>query len=85
VYFPCKSHEFFPECLFNHWQGFRCTVSETCKNSDAYSLSDPSRNRIRPDTRLPVKESKNQHDHPAMWNFVHCLDSVVSAADPLRP
>jgi hypothetical protein len=32
-------------------------------------LSDPSRNRIRSDTRLKIKGRKNQYIHPAAWNF----------------
>jgi hypothetical protein len=36
-------------------------------------LSYPSRNRIRPDTQLQIKGHKNQHIHPAAWNFVQWI------------
>jgi hypothetical protein len=39
-------------------------------NFYAHSLSDPSRNRISPDTRLQMKGRINQHTHPAAWNVV---------------
>jgi hypothetical protein len=47
--FPCAAHAFFPERLSNHCLGLRCTSSEFCTKFDAVPLSDPSRNRIRPD------------------------------------
>jgi hypothetical protein len=68
--FPCTAHAFFPERLSNHRQGLRYTFSEICTKFCAVPLSDPSRNRIRPDTRLQLTEVKNQHFHLATWNFV---------------
>jgi hypothetical protein len=41
----------------------------------AHSLSKPLWNCIRTDTRLQIKERKNQHIHPAAWNYVHWLQS----------
>jgi hypothetical protein len=37
------------------------------------SCQNPGRNRVRPDTWLQIKGCKNQHVHPAAWNFVHWL------------
>jgi hypothetical protein len=44
-----------------------CLISaRVCRTTlDAVSLSDPSQNRIRPDTRLQIKGRKNQHVHSA--------------------
>jgi hypothetical protein len=56
--FPCTAHAFLPERLSN-----RCTFSEICTEFDAVPLSAPSRNRIRPDTRLQIKGCKIL-DHP---------------------
>jgi hypothetical protein len=61
--FHCTSHAFFPERLSNHCQGLRRTFSEVCTEFEAVPLSDPSRNRIRPDTRLQINGSNNQHIH----------------------
>jgi hypothetical protein len=41
-------------------------------------LSDPSRNRIKPDTRLQMKGRKSQHVHPTAWNFVNWLQRYAS-------
>jgi hypothetical protein len=49
-----------------------------CTKFDALPLSDPSRNRIKPDTRLQIKGRKNHHVHPAAWNVVHWLPGYVS-------
>jgi hypothetical protein len=53
---PCTAHAFFPERLSNHCQVVRRTSSEIYTKFDAVLLSDPSRNPIRPDTRLLIKE-----------------------------
>jgi hypothetical protein len=52
---PCTAHAFFPESLSHHCQGLRLTFSEISTTFDAVPLSDPSRNRIKPDKRLPIK------------------------------
>jgi hypothetical protein len=70
--FLFTTHAFFPERLSN-----RSTVSVTCAKCDAHSLSDPSRNRIRPDTRLKIR-SEHQHIRPAAWNFVYWLQIFAS-------
>jgi hypothetical protein len=50
----------FPECLSAHRQGLHRTFTEICTKLDAYSLSDPSRNRISPDTRLQMKGRRSE-------------------------
>jgi hypothetical protein len=55
---PCTAYAFFPECLFNHCQGLRRTSSLMCTKFDAVPFSDPSRNRIRPDTPLQIEGCK---------------------------
>jgi hypothetical protein len=52
---PCAAYTFFPEHLSNQCQSLRRTFAEICTKFDAYSLSDPSRNRIMPDARLQIK------------------------------
>jgi hypothetical protein len=47
---PCTAHAFFPERLSNHCQDLRSTFFEVCIKFNAHSLSDPSRNRVMPDT-----------------------------------
>jgi hypothetical protein len=76
--FQCTAHAFFPECLSNQCQGLRRNFPEIFTKSDAVPLSDPSRNPIRPDTRLQIIGRKNQHGYPAAWNFVHWLPSYAS-------
>jgi hypothetical protein len=49
---------FLPERLSNHWQGLHRTFSKIRTQFDAVPLSDPSWNRIRPDTRLQIKGHK---------------------------
>jgi hypothetical protein len=61
----CTADAFFRERLYNHCHGLCCNFSYIFTKFDAHSLSDPSRNRIRPDTLLQIKELKNQHFHPA--------------------
>jgi hypothetical protein len=63
--FPYTAHVFLPERLSNHCQGLRRTFFEIRTKFDAVPLSDPSRNRIRSDTRLKIKGRKNQYIHPA--------------------
>jgi hypothetical protein len=70
---PCISHAFFPECLPNLCYGLHLTFSKICLKFGAHSLSDPFWNYSRPDTWLQIKGCKNQHIHPAAWNFVHRL------------
>jgi hypothetical protein len=69
--FPCTAHAFFPEHLSNHCQGLSRTFSEICTKCNAVPLSDPSRHRIRTDTRLQTEGRKHQHVHPAAWSFVY--------------
>jgi hypothetical protein len=76
--FPCKVHSSFPKRLSNHCQGLRHTFSEICTTFNAVPLSDPSRSLVRPDTQLQIKGRKNQHVHPAAWNFVHGLPRYAS-------
>jgi hypothetical protein len=52
LYLPCTAHGFFPELLSNRCLDLHHTFL------DAVPLSDPSRNRIRPDTRLQIKGRK---------------------------
>jgi hypothetical protein len=77
--FPCTVHAFFPERLSNHCQDLCLTFGEICITFYAVPLSDRLRNRIRPDTRLQIKGSKNQHVHSAAWSFVHWLPKLFSA------
>jgi hypothetical protein len=79
VSFPYKTHSFFPERLCNHYHGLCRTFSEIWTKFDAVILSDPSRNLIRPNTRLQVEGHRNQHVHPAVWDFVHWLSRYASA------
>jgi hypothetical protein len=67
-----------PRRLSSHFKGLRRNFSETCTKFDAYSLSDPSQNLIRPDARLQIKGRKNQHAHPAAWYFVYWLIRYAS-------
>jgi hypothetical protein len=50
--FLCTAHTFFPERLPNHRQSIRRIFSDICTNFDAVPLSDPSRNHLKPETRL---------------------------------
>jgi hypothetical protein len=56
--FPCTAHALFPERLSYHYH------SLYHKKIIDLPLSDPSRNRIKPDTRLQMKGRKSQHVHP---------------------
>jgi hypothetical protein len=76
--YPCTAHVFFPDRLSNHCQGVHCIFSKICTKPDAHSLSDPSRNRIRSNTRLQMKGRNNQHFHWAAWNVVHWLPRYAS-------
>jgi hypothetical protein len=49
---------FLPVRLSDHRQGLRYTLSDICTKFDAVPLSDTSRNRIKPDTRLKTKGHK---------------------------
>jgi hypothetical protein len=49
----------FSEHLSNHWQGLRTIFPNISTKFDAVLLSDPSRSRIRPVTRLQIKGRKN--------------------------
>jgi hypothetical protein len=53
-------------------------VSEICTKCDALSLSVPSRNHVRPDTRLKITGHTNQHFSPVAWNFLLWLQSNAS-------
>jgi hypothetical protein len=68
--FPCTAYAFFPKRLSNHCQSLRRPFSEICTTFDAVPLSDPSQNRIRPDTLLQIKLRKRHVKvHPAEWNY----------------
>jgi hypothetical protein len=41
-------------------------------------LSDPSRNRIWPDTRLQTKGREIEHIQQEVWNFLHLLSGHAS-------
>jgi hypothetical protein len=79
--FPHTAHTFLPESLSNHCQCLCSTFSEICTKFDPISLSDPSRNHTRPDIRLQIKRSKNQHIYPAAENIVHwhsiCATTII--------
>jgi hypothetical protein len=49
---------FLHERLCNHCPGLCCTFSKICTKFNAVPLSDPSRNRIRADMWLHIKEYK---------------------------
>jgi hypothetical protein len=68
----CTVRAFFAKRLSNHCQGPHHTFSKICTKSDV-PLSDPSWYRTRPNKQLQIKGHKNQHVHPAEWNFVHLL------------
>jgi hypothetical protein len=68
--------------LSNHCQDLHHSLSESCTKFDAVPLSEPSRNRISPDTRLQIKGLNDQHVHPAAWDFIHCLP--LSSTIPSR-
>jgi hypothetical protein len=57
--FPCTAHVFFPERLSSHYQGLLRNSFEICTKFEAFPMSNPSRNYIRPDTRLQIKGRKN--------------------------
>jgi hypothetical protein len=76
--FPCTARAFFPERLTNHCQGVRHTLFEIYTKCDAQLLSDPSRNRVRPDTRLQIKWRKKSAHQPSGANFVHWLPRHAS-------
>jgi hypothetical protein len=59
-------------------QGLRHIFSEICTKFEAVPLSDPSRNRMRPDTRFQIKGRKYQHLDSAAWNLVHRLPGYAS-------
>jgi hypothetical protein len=61
----CTVHAFFPESLSNHCQGLRRTFSEIFTQFGTVLLSYPSRNRIRPDTRLQTEGSKKSALSPS--------------------
>jgi hypothetical protein len=61
---PCMAYAVLPpERLFNHCRCLCLQFSEICSNCNAVTLLDPSRNRIRPDTRLQIKGRK-ESAHP---------------------
>jgi hypothetical protein len=66
---PCRAHAFFTERLSNQRQSLRRTVSEICTKCDAVPLSDPSRNGVRPDTRLQIRGLKNSARPPSCVKF----------------
>jgi hypothetical protein len=64
---------FFSERLSNHYQVIPLTFSEMYTKYDAVLLTDPSRNPIRPDTRLQMKVVENSK--PTHLRQVFCTDS----------
>jgi hypothetical protein len=82
--YRCTALAFFTERLPNYFQDFRLTFSEIYTKFDAVPLSDSPRNRIRPDTRLAIKEVKSQHVRPPARNFVHRLPRYASTIIYLR-
>jgi hypothetical protein len=66
---------FFRERLSNHYQGLRHTFPEICTGFDAVPLSGPSRNLIRPDTRLQIKRHEISARPPS---YVHWLPRYTS-------
>jgi hypothetical protein len=67
--FPCTAHTFFPDRLSKHCQGLRCTFAETWITFDAVRLSVPTRNHIRPDTRLEIEGRKKSTLPPSCVKF----------------
>jgi hypothetical protein len=63
-HFPRMAHVFFPELMSNNCHYIRLAFSEICTKCDAHSLSDPSRNGFRPDTRLQI-EGRKKPAYPA--------------------
>jgi hypothetical protein len=80
--YPCTAYAFFPERLSNHCQGLRRNLSKICTKFDADSQSDPSRNRLRPDTPLQTKGRKYRHVLPAARNCVHWLPKICQYYHP---
>jgi hypothetical protein len=76
LYFPCTPHAFFPERLSYHCQGLRRTLSEVCTKLGAVPLLDPSRNRIRPDTRLQI-EGRKKSAPPPSWVILCILTTKI--------
>jgi hypothetical protein len=66
---PCTAHAFFPKRLSNHCQHLHHTFSKIYTEFDSHSLSDPSWNRIRPDTRLQIKGHKKSARPPSCMKF----------------
>jgi hypothetical protein len=64
--FSCTPLAFFSERLSNHCQGLRRILSTIFTQFHAVLLSDPSRNSIRPHTRLQMKGRKKSA-HPPSW------------------
>jgi hypothetical protein len=75
---PCTAHVFFPELLSNHCQGLRRTFSEIYTKFVTVPLSDPSRNRIRPDTRLQTIGRKYQYVDITTFLYLEQLLKSVS-------
>jgi hypothetical protein len=69
----CTSHVFLLEHLSNYYQDLCRTFFEIRTKFYVVLLSDASRNRIRPNTRLQIEGLKNQHIDLAGWNFEHWL------------
>jgi hypothetical protein len=67
--FACTAHAFFPGRLSNHCQGLCGAISKICRKFDPVPLSDPSRNRIRPETRLQIKGRKKSARPPSCVKF----------------
>jgi hypothetical protein len=73
--FLCTAHSFFPDRSSNHCQGLRRTFPEICIKFGVDPLSDPLRNRIRPDTRLQLKGRKKSARPPIGVKF--CILAII--------
>jgi hypothetical protein len=96
--FPCTAHAFFTERLSKSFSGLRLTLFNIYTNFNAVPLSDPSRNRIRPDTRLQIKGRKKSTRSPScvkictltptIWYYYrlplhHAATTAVQTAAPV--
>jgi hypothetical protein len=68
---------FFSERLYNHCHGLRRNFSEICTKLDAVPLSNPSRNRINPDTGLQIKECKKSARPPSCVKYCTVTHKIL--------
>jgi hypothetical protein len=70
--FLCTSHAFSPNACLVSARVSVALVPRFAHNLMLFILSDPSRSRLRPDTRLQIKGRKKiQRFHPTAWNFIY--------------